>query len=459
MHDVAVRKDSLGKALTRRRLVSRWLASAAFAMGVLGAAAAAAQTPSSAPTPGSPPSRTDSPARSEVKAATTDPSSVAPAGAPGPAIASWQKPGLNGSMRLEFHGSAAVDVGYDKYTFPDNTSLQPNKPDVVYDLRGRFVLGVDLDYEFATKYFFHGRAQYVAWVREVPNLYQGNADDTYVQTGQRDLWDVQLGRFLSWRVFRKGLGFDLFTLEDQGPLNNAHFGDQIFAPHIYEVSNIFLRDTQGRLAVHLYPTPWSGLELLAEYGRPGDHNSIGGRAAGNVTYGPVSVSAAGEVKRSTLAIAVDNCSTCGIKNDSGYGGGVVLDFHVVELGGNFARARTTSFDSIPTSGLQDPANSNTVNSFGGYLEVDPGTLLFQRRLIIGAGWDRSEFLFQDQRFLRHTQEAAYIAYPLGFNDGLVKLVVSQGDFLIDTPVPMMAGALTENLNRLFAVRVRTSFRF
>ncbi|HLZ08946.1 MAG TPA: hypothetical protein VKT80_10190 [Chloroflexota bacterium] len=464
MHSDAVWKRPSGGATARRPLVSRWFAYAVLSMGVLGPASALAQaTPagkSDAPagkaeTPNAPSGKAENGGKS-VQAATTDASAIPS----GQGAAPWQKFGLNGAMRLEFHGSGAVDVGYDKYTFPDNTAVQPNTPDALYDLRGRFVLGADLEHDFGTNYFFHARGQFVAWVRETANTYQGNADDIYVQVGQKDLWDVQLGRFLTWRVFRKGLGFDLYTVEDQGPLNNSHWAESApYAPHIYEVSTIFLRQQQGRAAFHLYPTPWSGLEVVGEYGRADVYNTIGGRAAGNITYGPLSVSLAGELKKSTLAVSVDGCPTCGIRNDSGFGGGAVLDFHVVELGANFARARLTAFINDMMTGIQDPTQSSTTNSFGGYLEVDPGTPLFQHRLILGGGYDRSEFLFQDQRFLRHTQMAGYIAYPLGFNDAMVKFVVSQSEFLIDTPVMDMPGSITENFNKLYSARLRASFRF
>jgi hypothetical protein len=470
MHSDAVWKKSSGGLWAWRRLVSRWFACAAFSIGVLGPAAALAQpTPAGkgeitaspagkGETPNAPSGKAENVGKGAVQAATTD-SSAIPSDQ---AVAPWQKFGLNGAMRLEFHGSAAIDLGYDKYTFPDNTAVQPNTPETLYDLRGRFVLGADLQHDFGpnSNYFFHGRAQFVAWVRETPNRYQGNADDIYVQVGQKDLWDFQLGRFLTWRVFRKGLGFDLYTLEDQGPLNNTHLDVLAsFAPHIYEVDTIFLRAQQGKAAFHLYPTPWSGIEVAAEYGRDVDHNTIGGRAAGNITYGPLSVSAAGELKKSTLAAAVPNCPTCGIRNDSGFGGGAVLDFHVIELGANFARARVTSFINDMMTGVQDVTQSGTINSFGGYLEVDPGTPLFQHRLVLGGGYDRSEWLYQDNRFLRHTQMAAYIAYPLGFNDAMVKFVLSQSEFLIDTPVMDMPGLLTENLNKLYSARIRASFKF
>ena len=42
---------------------------------------------------------------------------------------------------------------------------------------------------------------------------------------------------------------------------------------------------------------------------------------------------------------------------------------------------------------------------------------------------------------------------------MVKFVVSQSEFLIDTPVMDMPGLLTENLNKLYSARLRASFRF
>src|SRR5712672_4204646 len=117
MHSDAVRKESLGRVPTRRRLISRWFTSAALMAGVLGPAVAVAQT--------SPTSKAETPGKSGVQAATID-ASATPSNQ---AAAPWQKMGLNGAMRLEFHGTAAVDVGYDKYTFPDNAAVQPNTPD------------------------------------------------------------------------------------------------------------------------------------------------------------------------------------------------------------------------------------------------------------------------------------------------------------------------------------------
>src|SRR5207245_753535 len=117
---------------------------------------------------------------------------------------------------------------------------------------------------------------------------------------QRQVWDLMIGRFMTWKVYRKGLGFDIYTLEDTGALDNAQVSLSVtsasYAPHVYGVDNMWLRGPQGRAAFHVYPTSWSGLEIVGEYGRNGTPNSIGGRAAGKVEYGPASLALGLELK-------------------------------------------------------------------------------------------------------------------------------------------------------------------
>jgi hypothetical protein len=117
-------------------------------------------------------------------------------------------------------------------------------PETVYDSRGRFVLGPMFTRDLGNDYFLRVTGQVVAWVREdLANYYQINADDVYVQVGQQGLWDFMAGRFLTWRVFRKGLGFDLYTLEDTGARTGPNFTDTSqWFPHAYEVNTIFMRD-------------------------------------------------------------------------------------------------------------------------------------------------------------------------------------------------------------------------
>jgi hypothetical protein len=375
-----------------------------------------------------------------VRAATVDPSAtdypVSPA---------------RSAMQFEVHGNSETDVGYAKYTFSD-----PNyNNEEFFDFRGRFVLGADVDHGFADNYFFHGRGQYVLWLREQPLQYQVNADDVYIQVGERGIWDFLIGRFMTWRVYRKGLGYDLYTLEDTGALavnSSLNVTASSYGPHLYEVDEIYLRSTQGRAGLHLYPSSWSGLELVGQYGRNGTANSIGARAAGKVEYGPVSIAVGAEAKHAQPAIENPACDMCGVVNTGGFGGGLVLDLHIVELGANAAIEHSSLYGL--TDGTFDKSSSGKRTSFGGYLELDPGSLLINRSLIIGAGLNQTETLVEAGDEQKHVQSAAYVAFPLGFNDGVVKFVLSKADLTISP-----RNNVEERISHMYAARLRVAVYF
>jgi len=48
-----------------------------------------------------------------------------------------------------------------------------------------------------------------------------------------------------------------------------------------------------------------------------------------------------------------------------------------------------------------------------------------RSLIAGGAFFRTEYRNEDDLYHRHDQLAAYLAYPLGFNNAVVKLVFSK----------------------------------
>ncbi len=375
----------------------------------------------------------------------------------------WQRGGFPAPARFQLHGGLETDVGYAKYTYDTITFT----PEDFYDFRGRFVLEPSLRYDFAKDYFFYVRAQFVVWIREQFNLYQGNVDDVVAQVGKSDVWDFMVGRFMTWRVYRKGLGFDLYTLEDTGALRKPTLEGANFGPHVYEVDNIFYRGTPGRAALHLYPSSWSGLEVVGEYGKDGTSNSLGGRGAANITFGPVSVSGAAEYR--TLRPAVDNspvgpdgvtkisCPKCGVTNRSGFGGGIVFKLRPLELGADAAIGRQRVYSQ--TNGELDKTGAIKTTSFGGYLELDVGSLVADRPFIIGAGLNRTESLAETDEFQRHVQEAGYIAYPLGFNDAMIKVVVTQANLLWEEPQSAESSTLTLHKSKMVAGRVRLQFRF
>jgi hypothetical protein len=380
-----------------------------------------------------------------------------------PGVPPWRKSDeFPLALKLQLHGGFETDVGYAKYTYDTPTFT----PEDFYDFRGRFVLSPSLRYDMSRDLFFRGVGQFVAWIRETYNTYLVNVDDVFVQVGQNGSWDFMLGRFMTWRVYRKGLGYDLYTLEDTGALKTPTLEGGNFGVHVYEVDNIFYRGTPGRAALHVYPTSWSGLELAGEYGKDGTSNSVGGRAAGNVTYDFVSISAAGEYR--TFRPAVDNspsdangnkieCAKCGLVQRYGFGGGAVFKLRPLEAGVNGARAFQKSYDL--KEGQPDKNGFFKTTSLGGYLQLDVGTLLMNHGLVLGTGLNRTERLFDNDDFERHTQWAWYVGYPLGFNDAMIKVVISKSDEYFETPVDRTLGTYRAQNSRMLAGRVRVKFDF
>jgi hypothetical protein len=363
-------------------------------------------------------------------------------------------------MKLGWDGSAEIDVGYARYGY----SLSSAKPERFYDFRGRFVMGPVLEYAFDENHFFRLTGQAVAWVREEGLRYQVNADDVYVQAGRRKKWDVKLGRFETWVVYRKGLGYDRYTLEDTGAMLEGPFNQAIFGVDIYEVNAIYGREMPGKLAVHAYPLEMLGFELVGLYGSGQTTNHIGGRLAADLDLKFLRVMGGAEyrkeepteeVKRQVNGVDVP-CEKCSDKTLLGFGGGAVGKLGPVELGLNAAKADVDAYKTDGTA-LEPPATFG-VTSFGGYLELDPGKLLFERSLILGAGMNRTEKLYSNEDFERHDQGVAYIAFPLGFNDAMVKFVVSKADLLFEDADPA-TGIVTARTSDMLSgrLRVRASF--
>jgi hypothetical protein len=373
----------------------------------------------------------------------------------------WFRESLTG---LSWSGGLETDVGYAKYTH-DATTYNPED---YYDFRGRFVVGPILRYEFPdTNLFFRATGQLVGWIREQYGIYQVNVDDIYGQVGQYGLWDFMVGRFMTWRVYRKGLGYDLYTLEDTGALKDQNVESGAFHVHTYEANYLFYREQPGRAAFHLYPTEWSGIELAGVYGKDGTANTAGGRAAANLHFGIVSFSAAGEYRYSRPALYAGtydannvfvSCDKCGFVKRFGFSGGAVVAYKPIELGLNAAQGHHQGYAT--KDGTPDKANFDKTTSLGGYLELDIGSLAFHKSLIVGAGYNRTELLADDGTFDR--QSAAYVAYPIGFNNAKVKLVLSKSDGHIETPAGLAADGtplFNAHNNTMLAARVRLSFNF
>jgi hypothetical protein len=286
----------------------------------------------------------------------------------------------------------------------------------------------------------------------------------YAQVGRRKTWDVKLGRFESWAVFHKGLGYDPYTLEDEGALKEGPRNTGQFGVDMYEVNAIYWRETPGKLAVHVYPLDILGFELLGLYGAGSTTNYIGGRLAADLNLKFLRVMGGAEYKKAepteevkTQENGVDvPCDKCSDRTTIGFGGGAVGSFGPVELGLNVAKSSLDTYK--PDGKMLEIAATNDITTFGGYLELDPGKLLLERSLIVGVGINRTELLVDNGDFERHDQGAAYVAFPLGFNDAMIKLVLSKADLLVED-VDTATNVVTARTSDMVAgrLRVRCSF--
>jgi hypothetical protein len=394
-----------------------------------------------------------------------------------------------GNDSIALHGGVEIDLGYAEYEFADLPTTPLRE---FLDLRGRFVLGAHLKHEFGKSgYWVAAVGQMVAWARELADNYQINADDVYGQVGHTGgdftNWDFQIGRFMTWRVYHKGLGFDLYTLEDCG----AESQPGVCGVHTYEVNHIYLRnsprpienETAGRAAIHYYPVRSLGVEVAGAYGQvgSGNDNSVGGRLALDFHkgFGPVLIraSAAGEYRASRPALRTETqdlntkeyvgCIDCNFADAKGVGGGVIVKLGPLELSGSGARG--FEMKHKPTSGANNPQRSERLpqdtaetTSFGGYLEFDAGKLAFKRSLILGLGAHRTERIQKTNDYQVHMQGAGYIAFPLGFNDAMVKLVLSRAElhnYQRTSPIgaPRLTLRLTESAMTAGRLRFKYSF--
>jgi hypothetical protein len=359
---------------------------------------------------------------------------------------------------LQWHGGLETDATYASYS---NKGIDPAQG--FYDMRGRFVVGPTVEHRFGAgnDWFVAARGEMVAWLRE-RGSYQINADDVYGQVGKKGLWDLKLGRFQSWRVYHKGAGFDLYTIEDQGACTSLSTSCSLesggFGPHTYEVNYNYYREPAGKAAVHLYPTPWAGVELLGLMGNGDGPNQLGGRAAALVHFPYVRASAAVEYRATRPPKEnAAACPKCGNVSDSiGFGGGVELTIKPVAVGVNGAQGKDTRYNN--TTGALDTDASATRTSLGGYAEFDVGSLAIERSLVLGFGLNRTEVVDKVENFEQHYQGAAYALFPLGFNDASIKLVVSQATL----DVQKAKGDGTATLlptTKMQAVRFRFTYPF
>lgn len=339
---------------------------------------------------------------------------------------------------IDWHACTQLDLGYARYTFPNSvngyfTGSGSRAPDEdFYIFTGRIAVGPVLQHDFGDRYFVRVVGQLVGWLRESVGAYQINIDDLYAQVGKKQLWDVQVGRLMTWAVFQRPRGFDLYTVEDTGALTKSPYEGSSFGVYKYEVNNIWLREPPGRVAFHVFPAPVFGVEAAAVYGKAGTNNTYGGRGVAVFQNDFLRVAAGGEYRNSRLAVtpqftdttgALQDCAGCGVSKWYGFGGSANLAVRPAEAGVLVARG-FSNVNSIK-DGTHDTGASAKTTTIGGYLQVDACEVAFKRSLVLGAGAYRTEKLNDADEFDRHIQGAAYVYFPLGFNNAGLKFVFSR----------------------------------
>ncbi len=214
-------------------------------------------------------------------------------------------------------------------------------------------------------------------------------DDLWVRAGKWGLFDITVGRFQGWEIANHfGMALDWATLERQGasiPKSPTSPTDGYGLSYFWDRQNFSL----GTYAAHVYPTKYLRGELL---GHLGSGNSKFADAPYQWDIRPSAIFDIGWLKVKAgweygKASPQDKTFKLGeSKNGFGFAAQFVLDPYV-EFGGQFARGFQDVLDAFGDANLEA---SNTVQSFGGFLNVSPAyePLVFG----FGAFWNHWENL-------------------------------------------------------------------
>jgi hypothetical protein len=407
----------------------------AILFAVEGAAQAQAEEPGEPPDPATPPAAHTpevEPAHAPAAAGGASPASAAlaaaPAGAPfieqmGPETFPGRLRGLEGgSLWLEpsFHGlqwplntrtgvgmsgNVWVDGGYERI-IRDQDQIPNTTLNVT---QGRGLLRVTPGYVDGD-FFMQGQIELVgnlcqATTDVCKNLGTFSTDDLWVRVGQKNLWDLKIGRFAAWEIYHLGLAMDPYTVErlGAGMLGvDSNTSPKLEAPTVYGVSYLRERPTDGAAvgygAFHLYPTEFLRFEVLGKAGTDNyrsdnstadtPYNYLGGRLAAILDMGWLKLKMGGEYQTRSSTTQTIEPGTPGHKKDavaerSQMGAGASLQFvfdPTVEFGLNAAIGKQSDVDAMGRDVLE---NSYTTKSAGVFANVRPaGSMLVG----VGANW-------------------------------------------------------------------------
>lgn len=323
----------------------------------------------------------------------------------------WLEPSFHGLQwprntrtGIAVSGSVWVDGGYE--TIRRDPLDMPNSSTSLES--GRGVLRVTPAY-VGDRFFFQSQVELVGNLCQAANASctsggTFSTDDLWVRVGTWNVWDLKIGRFEGWEVYHLGMGLDPYTLERMGAgmwgVDNNTVS-KLDAPAFYGVNYMHDRPSEGLgvgyAALHLYPAEFLRFELLAKMGydnyrddsSTGDTNYtyFGGRPTAILDIGWLKLKVGAEYQtRTPVSQTIEgsqdpsqpqNHKKDAVKGRTQKGVGGSLQFVVnpfVEFGFNAAIGKQSDTDAF---GRDDPANSYTAKSYGGFanLRLIDGLLL------------------------------------------------------------------------------------
>lgn len=258
----------------------------------------------------------------------------------------------------------------------------------------RGVLRVTPTYNAGDGWFAQGNAELVVqgdMLQETVTGSVATTDDLYVRFGKWNLFDVTVGRFQAWEIANHyGMGLDQNTLERSGaliPSLTRKPTDGYGLTYFWDRQNFLL----GGYAAHIYPTKYLRGELLGHFGAGNSSNAsnpyqMDVRPSAIFDIGWLKLKAGYEYGK---AIPQDKVAK---QRDSRNGWGAAAQFvfdPYVEFGGSFARGYQDIEDQ---NGNPELTASNTVQTYGGFVNVSPG----YEPLVFGFGafwnsWENMRF--------------------------------------------------------------------
>lgn len=364
--------------------------------------APAEETADMAPAPVTPPPPTDAPEATQRGTIVT---AIGLEHLPGSAFPATYTRGIKyGSLWKTFHGQQwpympeiggpGMRIGFSGYFWNDLSNARIDADD---DLAGsnvndqnrwttqtRGIVRVTPTYNAGDDWFAQGNAEVVVQGDMRPDPGTGvttTTDDIYVRFGKWNLFDITVGRFQAWEIANHyGMGLDYATLERSGAWivssslprpSNGYALD-----YFWDRQNFLL----GTYAAHVYPTDYLRAEVL---GHVGAGNSANASNPYQMDIRPSAIFDMGWIKLKAgyeYGKAIPQDKTQQVR-DSKNGWGAAAQFvfdPYVEFGGSFARGYQ---DILDQNGNPDLTASNTVQTFGGFLNASPG----YEPLVLGFG--------------------------------------------------------------------------